>query len=323
MSAAAAVLDGDVRGQVVAYYEQLGHNPSEVDAEMAEYEGREGDLLAELEEEVAAAAAAATMRAAMAANDELLSAAYRGEVETLKALCDAGADVNQQTAGAGGRWYGRVGNTALHDAAIGSRNTDSVKVLLAAGADVNIRNGRGRSALMEAAAHEDTDDCCADIVKLLLAAGAVTHFKDKTPDNKRNQTKGKTAYDLVRYFNCNPEAEALLKACQPAVTKPKRSAAAAAGPAKKRCRTACASEAAASRPPKWAVRILNALPSGLPANQKLGRLWAKKYGGGCPEPKALSAMSKGDLVDALGTLSMLDVGKKAELCARLRAALAD
>jgi hypothetical protein len=48
-----------VRGQVVAYYEQLGYNPSEVDAEMAEYEGREGDLFAELEEEAAAAVAVA------------------------------------------------------------------------------------------------------------------------------------------------------------------------------------------------------------------------------------------------------------------------
>ena len=65
------------------------------------------------------------------------------------------------------------GDTALMSATRFNDKTDSVKELLAAGADINAKNRDGITALMNAAREGKTD-----IVNELLAAGAKVNEKD-------------------------------------------------------------------------------------------------------------------------------------------------
>lgn len=77
----------------------------------------------------------------------LADATRQGNLEIMKLLIKAGADVNLQM---------EEGDTALMDAALAG-NLDAVKILVEAGADVNLKNCSGEHALSMAAynAHEE------------------------------------------------------------------------------------------------------------------------------------------------------------------------
>jgi ankyrin repeat protein len=85
-----------------------------------------------------------------------------GNADRAKALISAGADVNEK--------YGDYDHTVLMRAAgraAGTRAAVLVKILIAAGADVNVMSKNGETALMEAADNGDVD-----LVEILIAAGA-------------------------------------------------------------------------------------------------------------------------------------------------------
>jgi len=94
---------------------------------------------------------------AISDEERLITAAKEGEVQTVKALLDAGIDINAK---------GNAGMTALMHA---SRNNhiDCVKVLISAGADVRMKNELGRTALKIAEGNGYNE-----IVKLLKEVGA-------------------------------------------------------------------------------------------------------------------------------------------------------
>lgn len=95
----------------------------------------------------------------------LFLAAENGDVETVKALLAAGADVHAKLHAVDQDLRAREGDTALIAAASPTGKGEVVKALLAAGADVNARAENGKTALIQAAASEN-----ADVTRALLAA---------------------------------------------------------------------------------------------------------------------------------------------------------
>ncbi len=93
-------------------------------------------------------------------NSELIEAAKKGDTVSIKALLDAGADVDAKDTD----FY--YGQTALI-LAVREGHTDVVRMLLDAGADVNAKDNNGQTALMVAEAEGHTE-----IVELLKKAGA-------------------------------------------------------------------------------------------------------------------------------------------------------
>ena len=87
----------------------------------------------------------------------LMRAALEGELETVKALLESGADVNTKDS---------AGRTALMFA-VTNMQTKCAKALVEHGADVNARANDGCTALMLAASAGATE-----IVRLLLSKGA-------------------------------------------------------------------------------------------------------------------------------------------------------
>lgn len=94
----------------------------------------------------------------------LIAAAAMCPPETVQALVEAGADVNQQ--GYNG------GRTALMDA-VAYSGSETVRILLQAGAKPDITDMYKRTALMIAAAHNDIAS-----MRLLLQAGAEVNAAD-------------------------------------------------------------------------------------------------------------------------------------------------
>jgi ankyrin repeat protein len=92
----------------------------------------------------------------------LIPAAERGHVETVRTLIAAGVDVDH---------VNNLGWTALLEAIIlgngGERHQRIVELLIKAGADVNLADGKGVTPLQHARSHG-----YGEIEKLLLAAGA-------------------------------------------------------------------------------------------------------------------------------------------------------
>jgi len=95
---------------------------------------------------------------------DLIEAVEVGDVVQVRAALDAGADVEDAD---------RDGWTALMIAA-GQENADIVKVLIAAGADVNGWDLECNTTVLMAAAMNGR----SEIVGILLAAGAATWHKD-------------------------------------------------------------------------------------------------------------------------------------------------
>ncbi|MEO7539207.1 MAG: ankyrin repeat domain-containing protein, partial [Pyrinomonadaceae bacterium] len=67
----------------------------------------------------------------------------------------------------------KEGNTALTLAADNGLKSEIVKALINAGAEINVKNGEGRSALMSAANSDNVES-----VRILLLAGARVDLKD-------------------------------------------------------------------------------------------------------------------------------------------------
>jgi ankyrin repeat protein len=87
-------------------------------------------------------------------------ASWKGHVEVVEALLDAGADINDHNQN--GHW----GTTALHAAAHGNQKKVA-EVLIRRGADLKARNKNKRTPLGETEIHKATG-----VAKLLQAAGA-------------------------------------------------------------------------------------------------------------------------------------------------------
>ncbi len=96
--------------------------------------------------------------------DDLMFAAAHGRVNIVKALLEAGADVNARS---------DVHDSTAVMLAAGNGHVDVVKVLLEAGADIEERDRAGRTTLAFAAGLDDVE-----IVKILLDAGADVNAKD-------------------------------------------------------------------------------------------------------------------------------------------------
>ena len=131
------------------------------------------------------------------ANEALLSAAHKGDVEALKAALAAGADANVPTG------YGRSiadilafngraeglkllidsGADVTHCSALITAAyvgyDECVKMLVAAGADVNAPNDCDETPLMYMVEYG-----CADAVRMLLDAGADVHAVSSVNDKK-------------------------------------------------------------------------------------------------------------------------------------------
>lgn len=103
----------------------------------------------------------------------MIIATVFGQMEVLKALIGAGADVNYKN---------NEGSTPLIVAAVFDRIEVS-KMLIEAGADVNVKNNEGSTALITAALL-----CRTEIVRALLKNGADKNIKNKA---------GHTALDAV------------------------------------------------------------------------------------------------------------------------------
>lgn len=95
-----------------------------------------------------------------------------GDIEGVRCLIRAGADVNSTGTG----WNG---NTPLHIAAGYCDRTEIVRALLEAGANVNVKGDGGDAPL-----HVAAGSGCLTLVKALVAAGANINAKndgDETP----------------------------------------------------------------------------------------------------------------------------------------------
>ena len=91
-------------------------------------------------------------------NDDLLTAARRGELTQVKALVDKGADINTKTA---------YGVTPLYAAAMNG-HAEVVKFLAEKGADVNVRDTFYKGTAISIAAQKKH----AEVVKVMLDHGA-------------------------------------------------------------------------------------------------------------------------------------------------------
>jgi len=98
-----------------------------------------------------------------------LVAGAEGRVEILKLMLAAGADLNSTN---------RFGGTALIPACHRG-HVEAVKLLLATAIDKNHVNHLGFTALMEAVVLGDGGPNHAEIVRLLVAAGANVHIRDR------------------------------------------------------------------------------------------------------------------------------------------------
>jgi ankyrin repeat protein len=100
----------------------------------------------------------------------LMCASMYGHIRIMEALLDAGANPNLQ-----GEEDGEEGMTALMyiaDNFLANNRTETIKFLASRGADVNIQDVRGRTALIAAGEN-------ADSVKALLEVGADPNIRDR------------------------------------------------------------------------------------------------------------------------------------------------
>jgi len=116
----------------------------------------------------------------------LMWAATNGHLELARVLMEKGADVNRALPWAAGSGQAQMmdlllgarsspsGLNAALRAAVGTSHANMVRALLAAGASVDAKDDKGRTALMEAASVRKLEN-----VRLLLAAGADVNAKDQ------------------------------------------------------------------------------------------------------------------------------------------------
>jgi ankyrin repeat protein len=128
----------------------------------------------------------------------LFEAARAGKLATLRRLIAGGADVNAQARGRDNLLgYAEASGTPLMAAAEGG-HAEACRLLLDAGAKVNVCNANGSTALMHAAAPGHVE-----VVRLLLEAGAEVDTLDQ---------QGRNALQVAAYAGHAPVVEALLDA---------------------------------------------------------------------------------------------------------------
>ena len=98
----------------------------------------------------------------------VLNAAEEGDLEKVKLLLKEGRSINERDPRFKFGWTPLI-------AAIYQRNTNVVYYLIESGADVNIHDNSGQTAIMWAMASDEN----LDIVKYLIAHGADLNAKDK------------------------------------------------------------------------------------------------------------------------------------------------
>jgi uncharacterized protein len=98
----------------------------------------------------------------------VLNAAEAGDLEKVKLLLKEGRSINERDARVKFGWTPLI-------AAIYQRNTNVVNYLIDSGADVNIPDSSGKTAIMWALGNDEN----IDIVKFLIAHGADLNAKDK------------------------------------------------------------------------------------------------------------------------------------------------
>ena len=96
-------------------------------------------------------------------NQNLIAAAFKGDINTVRSLLNKGADVNRKN---------KYGTTALQQAVV-MNHKHVVKLLIEKGADVNAKNNEGNTILINAAWSSSKD-----IIKLLIEKGADVNAKN-------------------------------------------------------------------------------------------------------------------------------------------------
>jgi ankyrin repeat protein len=150
-------------------------------------------------------------------NDQMIKAAHRGDIATVKSLLAKGANLNATMAESGwtalmlasGEGHSEVvtflltkgakvntrdstENTALIRAAVNGK-TEIVELLLASGAAVNLKGNWGRTALMLAAQYG-----YSDIVRALLAHGADVNLKGELGDTALSRATDNGHTETIR-----------------------------------------------------------------------------------------------------------------------------
>jgi ankyrin repeat protein len=120
----------------------------------------------------------------------LALAISKGETSTVEKLIDSGVDVNQQN---------QVTKETALMTAVRSEEIDVVAILLRAGANPNLQDVSGMTALMWAVEGGDKN---TNLVRILLDAGARPSISDKS---------GVTAIDIAKALPTRPEILKLLE----------------------------------------------------------------------------------------------------------------
>ena len=126
-------------------------------------------------------------------------AAMFGKPKTIKALVDAGANLDAEY---------RDDRTPLHFAAAG-RSPETVSVLVDAGADIHARSKSGGTPL-----HTAAEDGTTEIVKAIVNAGADIHARDEGGRTPLHMAALKGTPETVKALldaGANPKARALEK----------------------------------------------------------------------------------------------------------------
>ena len=97
-----------------------------------------------------------------------VAAYYPGGVEAIRALIEAGADVNAQN---------ECGRTPLHEAAWAPGQDEDVKALLDAGSDPTVEDQEGKTPL-DVALEQGHDDAAKELVLAAIASGVDVNAKD-------------------------------------------------------------------------------------------------------------------------------------------------
>jgi ankyrin repeat protein len=132
------------------------------------------------------------LRSRTKTNQELLTAAYRGDVAGIRALLARGADVNVRN---------REGHTPLWEAAYAGR-AEAARLLLDRGADANARDENGMTPLMWAVCGG-----YADTVRVLLERGADVNARSRFGLTAMSCVKGQSrreVADLLKKAGARP-----------------------------------------------------------------------------------------------------------------------
>ncbi|SEW40079.1 hypothetical protein SAMN05428988_5218 [Chitinophaga sp. YR573] len=122
-------------------------------------------------------------------NDSMYDAVVKGDTIAMKDFINRGVDVNLIIK------QGFV-EANLIITAVYNKNADVVKLLLRHGADVDLDDGFGATALMYAVSNANVE-----LVKILLDAGADPALKDKTGNNAFSNAKVARNKEITKMLN--------------------------------------------------------------------------------------------------------------------------